>query len=112
MSTQAYRFAQEITRTQTLDYLLYLPEDYGQDPARRWPLILFLHGAGERGDDVSRVALHGPLQAAATGTDRTWHRDRAAVPGKSLVVGLPGRPCWASWMRSARPTRSIRRGST
>ena len=40
------------------DYLIYLPANY--DASREWPLLLFLHGAGERGDDVSRVALHGP----------------------------------------------------
>lgn len=33
----------------TVKYVLYVPADY--DPARPWPLILFLHGAGERGDD-------------------------------------------------------------
>lgn len=27
-----------------LDFLIYFPEEYGQDPAREWPLILFLHG--------------------------------------------------------------------
>jgi len=30
-------------------YQVYLPTDYA--PARRWPVILFLHGAGERGTD-------------------------------------------------------------
>jgi predicted peptidase len=39
-------------------YLIYLPADY--DASQRWPLLLFLHGAGERGDDISRVAFHGP----------------------------------------------------
>ena len=91
MSTQAYRFTQEITRTQTLDYLLYLPEDYGQDPARRWPLILFLHGAGERGDDVSQVALHGPLQAAATGTD---------VPGIVIAPQCPENHWWSDYQET------------
>lgn len=47
-----------VTRTVEGQYLLYLPADY--DPARRWPLLLFLHGAGERGDDLARVASHGP----------------------------------------------------
>ena len=40
-------------------YLLYLPRDYGKDD-RTWPTILFLHGAGERGDDLGilgRIAL-------------------------------------------------------
>ena len=30
-------------------YALYVPRDY--DPARAWPAILFMHGAGERGTD-------------------------------------------------------------
>lgn len=41
-----------------LDYLLYLPEDYAEKDD--WPLLLFLHGAGERGDDLDLVKTHGP----------------------------------------------------
>jgi len=41
-----------------LDYLLHLPEGYAPDgPA--WPLILFLHGAGERGDDLAKLRVNG-----------------------------------------------------
>ena len=43
-----------------MNYLLYLPADYGKEQGKKWPLILFLHGAGERGDDVNKVKLHGP----------------------------------------------------
>ncbi|MCX7009947.1 MAG: prolyl oligopeptidase family serine peptidase [Kiritimatiellaeota bacterium] len=49
-----------------LKYLLYLPEDYAQSK-KKWPLILFLHGAGERGDDVQVVAKHGPPKLVAAG---------------------------------------------
>ena len=42
----------------TFDYLLYLPADYKQQD--KWPLMLFLHGAGERGDDINLVKKHGP----------------------------------------------------
>src|SRR5262249_36621201 len=28
--------------------------------AKKWPLMLFLHGAGERGTDIAKVAVHGP----------------------------------------------------
>ena len=51
------------TRTEhpiTVHFLLFLPRDYGVDPAKRWPMILFLHGAGERGDDLELVKKHGP----------------------------------------------------
>ena len=41
---------------------------HGQDAhatgARRWPLMLFLHGAGERGDDLNLVKVHGPAKVA------------------------------------------------
>lgn len=30
----------------------------------RWPLILFLHGSGERGSDIARVKVHGPPMIA------------------------------------------------
>jgi predicted peptidase len=42
----------------TLKYLLYLPPDY--DKHDKWPLVLFLHGAGERGDDLNAIKRHGP----------------------------------------------------
>jgi predicted peptidase len=50
-----------------LKYLLYLPKDYQGKPC--WPLMLFLHGAGERGDDLALVAKHGPPKRIAAGDD-------------------------------------------
>jgi len=49
-------------KTQTLEanYLLFLPQGYDEQAEKRWPLILFLHGSGERGTDVWKVATHGP----------------------------------------------------
>ncbi len=44
--------------TEKLHYWLYLPEDYAAK--QKCPLILFLHGAGERGDDLDKVKVHGP----------------------------------------------------
>lgn len=49
------------------EYYVFLPRGYGDDPAKTWPMILFLHGAGERGnalDDLHRVLVHGPLMEA------------------------------------------------
>ena len=43
-----------------IQYLLFLPKDYNADAEKTWPLLLFLHGAGERGDDLNLVAVHGP----------------------------------------------------
>lgn len=50
-----------------LDYLLYLPKDY--DKQNSWPMMLFLHGAGERGDDLELVKKHGPPKLIAEGKD-------------------------------------------
>jgi predicted peptidase len=59
----------ELNRTVkvTMEYLLYLPKDYQQKPS--WPLLLFLHGAGERGDDLDLVKKHGPPKLIAAGKD-------------------------------------------
>ncbi len=54
---------------ETINYLLFLPVGYGADTAKRWPLILFLHGAGERGSDVQKVAIHGPVKYIAKHSD-------------------------------------------
>ena len=48
-----------------MDYLLYLPPDY--DKQESWPLLLFLHGAGERGSDLNLVKKHGPPKLIAAG---------------------------------------------
>ena len=43
----------------SLRYLFFLPQGYGESPEGKWPLILFLHGMGERGDDLELVKIHG-----------------------------------------------------
>ena len=45
-------------------YQLFLPRGYAADKKGDWPLLIFLHGSGERGDDVSRVKVHGPPKIA------------------------------------------------
>ncbi|MGD9489925.1 MAG: prolyl oligopeptidase family serine peptidase [Calditrichaceae bacterium] len=48
----------EIRKTIQGDYLLYLPKDYSKTD-KKWPMVLFLHGAGERGEDLELVKNHG-----------------------------------------------------
>jgi len=59
------RFTRTVTLEQSLDYLLFLPENYDADTPEGWPLMLFLHGAGERGSNLERVKVHGPPKQAA-----------------------------------------------
>jgi predicted peptidase len=54
------QFKRKITRTVSADYLLFLPKGYNPKATQRWPLMLFLHGAGERGSDLKKVTVHGP----------------------------------------------------
>ena len=49
-----------------LRYLLALPEGY-EASREAWPLVLFLHGSGERGDSLGLVAAHGPPRLVREG---------------------------------------------
>jgi predicted peptidase len=69
--------------TLAVNYLLYLPEGY--DGVGEWPLLLFLHGAGERGEDVDRVAIHGPPRLI---------REGHALP---FIVASPQLPTGHYW---------------
>lgn len=46
-----------------------LPAGYDAEPDRDWPLLLFLHGAGERGDSLEAVTIHGPVKERRQGRD-------------------------------------------
>ena len=56
-----------LARRMWLNYLLYAPGAYAKDPKRRWPLIVFLHGSGERGTDPLLVEAQ-PLPKTLTTT--------------------------------------------
>lgn len=46
---------------------VWLPREY-RERRERWPLLVFLHGSGERGTDLEKVKVHGPPLWAARGT--------------------------------------------
>lgn len=48
----------ELKVTDSVKYLLYLPDGYG-DKDKKWPLIMYLHGAGERGDNLDAIKCNG-----------------------------------------------------
>jgi len=48
-----------------VQYYVYLPQDYSS--SRRWPLLLYLHGSGERGNDLAKVLHNGPAGIIAEG---------------------------------------------
>ena len=47
--------------------LVYLPPDYRED--KKWPLVIYLHGAGARGEDALRVRGEGLPRMLDEGAD-------------------------------------------
>ncbi|HEY5561012.1 MAG TPA: dienelactone hydrolase family protein [Clostridiaceae bacterium] len=54
---QSYVYKSNVHKESDLDYLLYFPKDY--DKNRNWPLIVCLHGADERGNNIDQLKAAG-----------------------------------------------------
>lgn len=52
------RFSTQITTAYTYGFLLHKP----LNSKAKKPLIVFLHGSGERGNDLEKLKVHGPLK--------------------------------------------------
>lgn len=55
-------FKTEIVQKKQLNYLLNIPADI----KAKKPLIVFLHGSGEKGNDLEKVKIHGPFKYLKT----------------------------------------------
>jgi predicted peptidase len=84
---KAESFERTITQTVGADYLLFLPKGYDAEEGKRWPLILFLHGAGERGTNIHLVTKHGPPKLVQD-------QEKSDFP---FVVVSPQCPDGATW---------------
>ena len=75
-------FEKTVTKTLSINYLLFLPETYGREQ-KSWPMILFLHGAGERGgmDKVLNAAAMTYVAAVASSVAKrpTTAGDRSRI---------------------------------
>ena len=106
---QSRQVAQSLERTIEMQYLLYLPPEYDKSE-QKWPLLLFLHGAGERGDDLELVKGHGPPKMIAQGRDFPFVVISPQCP-KDEWWSIRRAAC-SPQTRSLRPIASIRPGST
>lgn len=62
---EAGQHPQPAVDTDNYRYQLFVPRGVASaDPERKWPFMLFLHGSGERGDDIDAVKRHGPPKQA------------------------------------------------
>src|SRR5690349_5707541 len=71
----AHTLKSVISQQPLLNYWLYLPPEYDAQSSKRWPLILFLHGFGERGDsldDLGQVKIHGISRVLEEGKDLSF----------------------------------------
>jgi predicted peptidase len=87
-----------IQRAAGYNYLLALPRGYEAQAERRWPLMLFLHGAAQRGSDLSALTLQGVPRLLSNAADltpleRTCSRDIA----EHFVVVAPQCPHNEVW---------------
>lgn len=78
-------FEGELTLEVGYRYLLALPEGYDKDATKRWPLVVFLHGSGERGNDLNDVKKHGPPKLIEAGKD--W----------GAIIASPQAPAGTVW---------------
>ncbi len=62
----AKRFEKQITIS--YNYLMYLPKDY-QKTKDKYPLLIFLHGSGERGSNIELVKKNGVPKLIEDGKD-------------------------------------------
>ncbi|MFF3750919.1 alpha/beta fold hydrolase [Streptomyces sp. NPDC002018] len=69
----------------TLPYLLHLPSAYQDESTGKWPLVLFLHGASERGENPEMLTAHGPAKQIAEGADLPF------------VMVAPQCPSYSTW---------------
>lgn len=79
----------KVTQAGELSYLIYLPKDYSATNGQHWPLMLFLHGSGERGTDVQRAAIHGPLKLVREGREFPFIIIAPQCPEKELWQSEP-----------------------
>ena len=72
---------------QGLKYLIYYPKDFQED--KKYPLILFLHGAGMRGETTERLQKNANIQNLLKRQDER---------GYVLLAPLCQNGDWFAWM--------------
>ena len=76
-----------ITGRDSLLYRLLLPENF--DPTKKYPVLFFLHGAGERGNDNEAQLMHGSKFF-------TSEKVRKAYPSIVVFPQCPKNDFWAN----------------
>lgn len=75
----------------TLPYRVMYPEGY--DASKQYPLVVFLHGAGERGDDNEKQLTHGRDFFIK------YNHDKTQFPAIVIAPQCPATSYWANVLR-------------
>jgi len=73
-----------------LNYRVLYPENY--DPSRKYPVLLFLHGAGERGSDNEAQLVHGGDMLAS-------HANQTKYPAIIIAPQCTAEDYWVDYRR-------------
>lgn len=93
---ELYEAKMFINNTDTLNYRIMYPKDFSKD--KQYPLVLFLHGAGERGSNNASQLVHGSKLFAE-------ETNRGAFPALVIFPQCPQNDYWsnATIDRSTKP---------
>ena len=80
-----------------MPYRIMLPESYSTSDKTEYPLVLFLHGAGERGNDNAKQLVHGAGEFAKPA-------NRQKFPA---IVVAPQCPSGSFWTREVKTLQSL-----
>lgn len=99
-NNSSFEKKQFVVNQDTLLYRIMYPKDFSED--KEYPLVLFLHGAGERGNDNNKQLIHG----SKLFTDET---NRGAFPAIVIFPQCPQNDYWSNAIvdRSTKPITLI-----
>ena len=83
---ETFSYETHIVGSDTLQYRMLLPENFSTD--KEYPVLLFLHGAGERGSDNEKQLVHGSSLFLNTKT-------RDSFPAIIIAPQCPKEDYWA-----------------
>lgn len=106
-----YEYAKFTDKVDTLNYRILKPLDF--DVNKKYPLVLFLHGIGERGNDNEKQLIHGS-KLFANKENRKKHNAFVIFPQASLddswstrVLKKENKKRLYTFPDNAKPTKSL-----
>ncbi len=96
MKPELFTFQTVIPHTYTLPYWIFVPQAYRRGGLASWPLLLYLHGASDRGNDPNLLLASGLPSIVSQAQDfpfillcpqcpeDTWWADH--IPGLDILI--------------------------